>query len=233
MTVSRSAVTGANILPWFTEVHAYLTENSYDHILDDPSRLFNCDEMALFLNPKRQKVLARKGDKTVYQQVNADEKECVTVLMTGSASGIVAPTTILYKYKHVPQEIADNFPREWKLGKTDSGWMTCEAFYELIADIFYPWLMEMQVSLPVILFFDGHVSHLSLQTSQFCDSKGIILVVLYPNATHILQLNDVSVFGTLKEGWKKKFTSGELKLLKKRRVSSPKEKGVCKAAARS
>ncbi|XP_039295124.1 uncharacterized protein LOC120353868 isoform X1 [Nilaparvata lugens] len=157
-----------------------------------------------FLNPKGPKVLTRKGDKTVYQKVNADEKECITVLVTGSASGVVAPTTCLFKYKRIPQEIADNYPKEWGLGKTDSGWMTCEAFFEFIADIFHPWFVEKQITLPVILFIDGHASHLSFQTSKFCEENGIILVALLPNATHILQPMDVAVFRSLKEGWKNK-----------------------------
>ena len=161
LTASRAAVTSANILNWFSEVYNYLKENNFETILDDPSRIFNCDETAFFLNPKGNNVLAKKGCKTVYQQVNPDEKECVTVLLTGSASGIVAPTVVLFKYKRIPQEIADNFPPKWGLGKSDSGWMTCEAFFEFVADIFHPWLVATKATLPVILFIDGHASHLS------------------------------------------------------------------------
>lgn len=204
LTASRAAVTKANILNWFSEVKSYIGKEYGDEILEDPSRIFNCDESAFFLNPKGPKVLARKGDKTVYQKVNVDEKECVTVLVTGSASGEVAPTTCVYKYKRIPQDIAENFPKEWGLGKTDSGWMTCEAFFEFIADIFHPWLLQKQITFPVILFVDGHASHLCLQTSQFCEKNGIILVALLPNATHILQPMDVAVFRSLKEAWRKK-----------------------------
>lgn len=91
-----------------------------------------------FLNPKGGKVLAKKGDKTIYQQVNADEKEYLTVLITGGAAGAVPPPTILFKCKRIPQKIAENFPKESSLGKTESGWMTCEAFFEFVADIFHP-----------------------------------------------------------------------------------------------
>lgn len=213
LTISRAAVTSANIHMWFSEVYDYLKKNNFEIILDDPSRIFNCDETAFFLNPKGNKVLARKGCKTVYQQINSDEKECVTALLTASASDIVAPTVVLFKYKRIPQEIADNFPQRWGLGKSDSGWMTCEAFFEFIADIFYPWLVESKATFPVILFIDGHASHFSLQTSQFCDKNGIILVALYPNATHLLQPMDVAVFRTLKENWKKKVHEWRIKNL--------------------
>ncbi|VVC90810.1 unnamed protein product [Leptidea sinapis] len=38
------------------------------HALNDASRIFNCDETTFFLAPKGSKVLARKGEKSVYQQ---------------------------------------------------------------------------------------------------------------------------------------------------------------------
>lgn len=80
--------------------------------------------------------------------------------------------------------------------------MTGETFYEFITNIFYPWLIEKQIEFPVILFIDGHASHLTLHTSRFCEQNGIILVALYPNATHLIQPMDVAVFRTLKGGWR-------------------------------
>lgn len=64
--------------------------------------------------------------------------------------------------------------------------MTAEAFYEFMADIFHPWLIKENITLPVIMFVDGHKSHLSMQLSQFCEKNGIVLVALFPNATHLL-----------------------------------------------
>ncbi|CAH4033334.1 unnamed protein product [Pieris brassicae] len=178
------------------------------HILsDDDNNLTSCPTVSTRnqrLKPRLAvQVLAQKGDKTLYQQVNPDEKECLTVLITGSASGTIPPPTILFKYKRIPQEIAQNFPPEWGPGKTDSGWMTCEAFFEF-ADIFHPWLKKESIPLPIIIFVDGHASHLSLQVSQFCENNVIILIALYPKATHLLQPMDVAVFRTLKEHWKKR-----------------------------
>ncbi|CAH2108761.1 unnamed protein product [Euphydryas editha] len=180
LTRSRAVISKEKILNWFKEVETFLDQTQQKDVLQDPRRIFNTDETIFFLNPKGGKVLAQKGDKTVYQQVNPDEKECLTVLITEFS---------------IP---------EWGLGKTDSGWMTCEAFFEFIADIFHPWLKKESIPLPVILFVDGHASHLSLQVSQFCEKNGIILIALYPNATHLLQPMDVAVFRTLKEHWKKR-----------------------------
>lgn len=137
----------------------------------------------------------------------------MTVLVTGSANGVLAPTTVLYSYKRIPQDIADNFPTDWAIGKSDSGWMTCEAFFEFVANVFYPWLVSQGIVFPVILFIDGHTSHISLQTSQFCEEKQIILVALCPNATHLIQPMDVAVFKPLKSAWRKTVHSWRLEKL--------------------
>ena len=60
----------------------------------------------------------------------------------------------------------------------------------------------MKIERPVILFIDGHASHMTLHLSQFCSSKQIELVALYPNSTHLIQAMDVVVFKPLKTYWK-------------------------------
>lgn len=62
---------------------------------------------------------------------------------------------------------------------------------------------KKELVFPVVVFLDGHKSHLSLHLSNFCRDNKIILVALYPNSTHILQPLDVAVFGPMKKNWKK------------------------------
>ncbi|KAJ8936396.1 hypothetical protein NQ314_012382 [Rhamnusium bicolor] len=224
LTSSRAAVKKQNRLAWFEEVLEYLKENGYDHILQDPVRVFKGDETAFFLNPKGKRVLAAKGDKNIYQQINNDEKECLTVLITGNASGQLAPPLIVFKYERIPQGLACSVPGDWGIGKSESGWMTSALFYEFLTNVFYPWLVVQNITFPVILFIEGYTSHVTLHSSKFCEEKGIILVALYPNATHLLQPMDVAVFRALKENWKgkvhqwriKNIIKGNIPILKKR-----------------
>lgn len=81
--------------------------------------------------------------------------------------------------------------------------MTADCFYKYVTTIFYPWLVKNKIEFPVILYMDGHSSHLTQKLSQFCREKKIELVALYPNATHILQPLDVPVFSPLKKIYKK------------------------------
>lgn len=86
-------------------------------------------------------------------------------------------------------------------GTTDSGWMNSTAFYQYISNILHPFLIDNKIELPVVLFVDGHTSHIFLKTSQFCRENGIVLIALLPNCTHIIQPMDVAVFKPLKTAW--------------------------------
>ncbi|CAH2087980.1 unnamed protein product [Euphydryas editha] len=146
-------------------------------------------------------VLATKGDKTVYNIVGNDEKECLTTLICGNAAGQMLPPMVLFPYKRIPRNIVTSMPKGWGIGCSDSGWMTAETFYGYISNVFYPWLLKNEITFPIILYLDGHASHLSYPLTKFCREMKIELVALYPNATHILQPMDVAMFRPLKAAW--------------------------------
>ncbi len=79
-----------------------------------------------------------------------------------------------------------------------------QTFFDYISNVFCKWLSESQIKLPVILFIDGHKSHISLTLSEFCSARQIELVALYPNATHVIQPMDVVVFKPLGASWEAK-----------------------------
>ncbi|XP_072389487.1 uncharacterized protein [Diabrotica undecimpunctata] len=203
LTNARAKVTEEKIRKCFMEINSYLLKNNFLHVTNEPQRVFNCDESAFFLSPKNDKVLVKKGERTVYSFINNDEKECLTTLLTCNAAGQFAPPMIVYSYQRVPRNIVEKVPAGWGIGRSDNGWMTGETFFEYIANVFHPWLMKEEVPLPVILFFDGHSSHLTLAVSEFASKNGIILICLLANSTHILQPLDVCVFRPMKAEWKK------------------------------
>lgn len=124
------------------------------------------------------------------------------VLVSGNAAGDLAPPMVVFNYERIPNSVVNLMPPKWGIGKSQNGWMTGETFFEYICNIFYPWLVECNVEFPIILYVDGHTSHLTYHLSEFCSEKGIILIALYPNATHILQPMDIGVFHPLKAAWR-------------------------------
>jgi len=107
----------------------------------------------------------------------------------------------------------DSIPPNWRVGQPDTGWMKSEIFYEYISNIFYPFVVESGIQFPVILFVDGHKSHLS----KLCLQLNIILIALYPNVTRILQLADVAAFRPIKAGWEKRCFLKRRRTIEKRR----------------
>lgn len=132
----------------------------------------------------------------------ASEKEAITVLLVFSAAGMTMHPMLVIPYIRPPASVVKSMTDLWFLGRSDSGWMKSEVFYEYIANGGNTWLVDNKVPKPVILFVGGHKSHLSLQLSQWCDDNVIILYALPPNTTHIMQPADVSVFKPLKTQWK-------------------------------
>lgn len=195
---ARAIVTENSIRSWFSNITQEFGENL--EILQEDRRVFNMDETAVYLSPKGGLVLSERG-KSVYD-VAGNEKENVTTLFTVNAAGEFAPPLTLYKYERLPKICFQSASKDWGLGKSENGWMTCETFFVYITNIFHPFLLKSGIQLPVIVFLDGHVSHMSIHLSNFCKDKQIILCCFPPHATYILQPLDVSLFFPLKQRWK-------------------------------
>lgn len=147
-------------------------------------------------------MLGPKGMANLYE-IKDKEKESITVLGTFSASGKVLPVLIIYQYERIPFEIARNIPENWACGKSPKGWMTSKVFYGYIANTLLPELRKSNVKFPILFLIDGHKSHITYEVSQLCNDNQILLYALHPNATHIIQPADLSVFRPLKNSWKK------------------------------
>lgn len=197
----RADVSENFIKAWFNEIEKYVRENNLLPALSDPSRVFNMDETAFFLCPQGQKVLAIRGQKNVYEVHSGSDKESLTVLANINAKGDVAPTLVVLPGQRLPPADKVKLPSGWAMAKSESGWINGEVFYEYFVNYFYPWLIEKQTTFPVVVFLDGHKSHLTYHLSSFCAEHEIVLIALPANCTHIMQPLDVAVFRSLKRGW--------------------------------
>lgn len=81
LNVRRANVTEENIRRWFEEVEECLRSKNLLNI--HPSRIFNCDESAFFLNPKGDRVFVPKKSRHAHTLVGNNDKECLTALLTG------------------------------------------------------------------------------------------------------------------------------------------------------
>jgi len=73
----------------------------------------------------------------VYSIDEGSFKENITVMFSFSANGKKSCPIIVHSYERIPEKIAQSNPVKWGIARSDSGWMTCEVFYEYIANIFH------------------------------------------------------------------------------------------------
>ncbi|XP_045492332.1 tigger transposable element-derived protein 1-like [Colias croceus] len=199
---ARAQVTEQSIRLWFRQLEEYLESINQKEILSEPMRIFNGDESGFALCPKTGKVIGPRGFKNLYQIKPNNEKENITVLLTFNANGDMCPPCVVFPYIRPPKAVVDSMPQEWCLGKSETGWMRGEIFFEYITNEFNSWIVDNNIKKPVLLLVDGHKSHMSLALSTMCEKLQIILYALPPNTTHILQPADVSVFAPVKTYWK-------------------------------
>lgn len=197
LSVTRDKVTEYQIREWFTGITNYFTEFFTDENFAkiDGTRVFNGDEIQISMCPK--------STKNVYNIVSNNEKENVTILVTANAAGDLAPTLVLFAGQSVPKDVIKMRPPNFSFGYSENGSMTAKNFYEYITNIFFPWVFTSNIELPIILYIDGHSSLVTMPLSKFCSENKIILVALYPNATHILQPLDVALFRTFRADYQR------------------------------
>ncbi|XP_069109467.1 uncharacterized protein [Argopecten irradians] len=84
---------------------------------------------------------------------------------------------------------------------SENGWMDKELFLSFLA-VFNSFVEEKTIEKPVILFVDGHSTHMTAEAARFCAENHIILYCLLPNATHVMQACDVGFFSPMKSAWR-------------------------------
>ncbi|KAG5872084.1 hypothetical protein JTB14_006430 [Gonioctena quinquepunctata] len=124
----------SGIRKWFHELKLYLQRAEASDILTDPSRIFNGDETCFAMCPKSGKVLAPKGYKNVHEIERGSEKETITVLLVFSADGKTLTPMVVFPFVRPNKAIVDSVPSEWFIGRSESGWMKSDTFFEYIAN---------------------------------------------------------------------------------------------------
>ena len=107
-------------------------------VLSDKRHAYNADESGFLLSPKSNRVICLRGKKNIYEVIKGSGKDSLTVLITVSGNGDIAPPFIVHACARLRKDIVQNIPDAWALGKSENGWMTDETFYEFITNVCDP-----------------------------------------------------------------------------------------------
>lgn len=203
--LSRKRAEGANyetIHAFFERVEKLLSEAGIHYAPDLADRLWNCDESGLCNAVVSGRILARKGSKWVHDTAGGSGRSYTTIHGCGSASGIRLPPFIVYKGKHLYTTWTKGGAAGAMYAVSESGWMEKENYESWFKKMFLPAVKHLTESGPVVLFFDGHHSHISVRLIELSRGSNVHLMLLPSNTTHVLQPLDVGVYGPLKQAWK-------------------------------
>nr|CAH7744755.1 unnamed protein product [Callosobruchus chinensis] len=169
---------------------------------DKPNHIFNLDETCFTFDPSRTKAVGAKGEK-FHRNIQGSGKENITVLGNVSADGQLLPPLFVFQ--------ASNLWSSWK-GNNDlpntfyacseKGWMTSQIFQEY----FYKFCAFVKQR-PILLIFDGHLSHLDVGTIEKAKAENITIIKLPAHTTDLLQPLDTCCFRPLKNLWDRELVS--------------------------
>ncbi|XP_065085084.1 jerky protein homolog-like [Ochlerotatus camptorhynchus] len=163
-----------------------------------PDRIYNMDETSFCLDPSRVLVVGEKG-KAAHRVTAGPGRENYSVLMGANAAGDKLPPLIIFKAKNVWDSWLADKKIEYpgmSYAATPNGWMDTETFTNYFRSTF---LKSIPKTRPVVLIYDGHSSHTSLELVEQALQENVVILKLPPHTSHLLQPMDLSVFKPLKQ----------------------------------
>jgi hypothetical protein len=126
-------------------------------------------------------------------------QEWATVIECISADGVAIPPLIIFKGETLSTTwIPKNLDSTWRFTNNKKGWTSMEHGEEWLRICFEPVTRERANGRTRLLICDGHDSHISPKFVRHCIDNNIVLILLPPHSSHLLQPLDVGVFRPLK-----------------------------------
>ncbi|XP_071849604.1 uncharacterized protein [Apostichopus japonicus] len=178
---------------YFKELNQIM--NKYN-LKENPQLIFNVDESGFQVEHNPHRVVAPRGMKV--NSIVTDRGAMTTVLAAGSAIGQPVPPFFIFKGKRMNDMLKNGAVPGSGFSMSDSGWSNSQIFKNYLENHFSKFLPNRASDEHVLLLYDGHSSHISMELINYAHTKNIILFVLPPHTSHILQPMDVTMFGPLK-----------------------------------
>ena len=172
-------------------------------IRDRPECFWNLDETGFPSDPSKCKVVGSIGRKCIRVTCGAN-RENTTVLAVCCADGTAMDPLVIFKGKNLQSTWRGShaLPHVF-YGVSESGWMTAEIFQSW----FTKFVENTKHIRPLLLVFDGHMAHLSIETAMLAHAENISLPKLPPHCTDVLQPLDVGCFAPLKSYYQEALTA--------------------------
>ena len=166
---------------------------------EKPHLIYNLDETGLQPEHRPSSVIASKSNKP--QAITSPRSTTVTLIACANAAGTALPPYYVFKGKRTNSELLKGALPGTGIALTETGWSNKTVFKTYLQDHFLKYAQAgINVDDHILLIYDGRACHVSLDVIEWAKEK-IILFVLPPHTSHMLQPLDVGCFGPFKSAY--------------------------------
>ena len=165
------------------------------------NNIYNMDETGFGIGTKQcSRVIVDYSTLRTRYKAHPGRQEWVSVVECVCADGSTIPLLFIFKGEGINRNIlpSDRVPTDWCFTSSSTGWTSNIHGLEWLQRCFDPATKEKAQGKPRVLFCDGHDSHITGNFISYCMAYNIILLVMPPHTSHLLQPLDLSIFGPLK-----------------------------------
>jgi hypothetical protein len=141
-----------------------ILKHEYEKDKFTAAQIYNVDESGITGVQKPGKIIAQKGSKQVGKVVSAERGQTITVVCSMSAAGTYVPPMFLFKRVYMNASLANGAPPGSLCLPSASGWMDSQLFVRYMTHFIE--FTRPSESKPILLIYDGHQSHKSLEVVQ-------------------------------------------------------------------
>ena len=172
---------------YFKELEQTMTK--YD-LNSSPEKIYNIDEKGICTGHNPPKIVSSKGTKS--QAIISPKGGTVTLIAAANALGTAILLFYVFPGKKFNHDLLDGATPRAAGTMSESGWSNTDIFEYYLKEHF---MKYVQGTGPYLLLYDGHGSHVTLSLIEWARAQNIILFVLPPHTSHVLQPLDVGIFG--------------------------------------
>jgi prepilin-type processing-associated H-X9-DG protein len=178
-TVTLTTAKARSLTVDVLEAFFHLVEGVYNKhgLCSRPEAIYNLDETGLNTDQSGGKCFFRRGVKDANIVSPTNGKTVYTVLVCGNANGShFLPPFVVYRARHLYSKWCQGGPAGTTYASSDSGWMESRLF-ENWMPVFINHKKQFHGDDAVVLFLDGHSSHLSFSVASLCQANNVSKVV--------------------------------------------------------
>ncbi|XP_063952094.1 uncharacterized protein LOC129254701 [Lytechinus pictus] len=189
------STTKQRLTRYYDELHKTLTNAE---LLDKPHLVYNVDESGFNAEHAPPRVVSVAKNT---QAITSSRSPTTTLLACGNANGDALPPFFVFKGKReVSADVKSGCLPGSRFVNTETGWSNSQVFKEFFTTHFLPHIEHRRGPEEyAILLYDGHKSHIGIPLIEEARKNNIILFLLPPHTSHLLQPLDVGCFGPMKQ----------------------------------